>query len=120
MGRRFLHSDVIPGAGDSGGDWEMAMSKSIRAAASLLMVVGLASGAWGQATAQKTPTSEKQVYDAIDCKQWTRNDDGTWTGGPDARVGAMTFPNTINNTMKGYVDSGVDAEAALLKKCGKR
>jgi hypothetical protein len=86
----------------------------------LILAVGVTAGTCLPALAQKAQTGDvKQVYDAIDCKQWTLNPDGTWSGGPDARVGAMTFPNTINNTMKGYVDNGVDAEAALLKKCGK-
>ena len=74
-----------------------------------------------RAIAQKSQTNDaRPVYDAIDCKQWTRNDDGTWSGGPKAKVGDLDFPNTVNNTMKGYVDNGVDAEAALLKKCGRR
>jgi hypothetical protein len=97
----------------------MSMSKPIRAAAQLLTLLGLVGGACSPAAAQKTQATDKQVYAAIDCKQWTHNDNGTWSGGPGARVGAMAFPNTINNAMKGYVDSGVDAEMALLKKCGK-
>ena len=95
------------------------MPKSIRAVVGVLIGFGALGAA--PAIAQKAQTGDaKQVYDAIDCRQWTRNDDGTWTGGPKARVGAMDFANTINTTMKGYVDNGVDAEVALLKKCGKR
>jgi hypothetical protein len=86
-----------------------------------VLALGFAALACGPAFAQKAQTGDtKQVYDAIDCSQWTLNSDGTWSGGADARVGTMTFPNTLNNTMKGYVENGVDAEAALLKKCGKR
>lgn len=85
------------------------------------ILIGFGMMAAAPAIAQKSqPGDAKQVYEAIDCKQWTHNDDGTWTGGPKARVGSLDFPNTINNTMKGYVDNGVDAEAALLRKCGRR
>lgn len=85
-----------------------------------LLAIGVTAAACGAALAQKAQAPDaKQVYDAIDCSQWTLNPDGTWSGGANARIGTMTFPNTVNNTMKGYVDSGVDAEAALLKKCGK-
>lgn len=61
----------------------------------------------------------KQINDSIDCSQWTLNADGTWDGGPNARVGGLTFPNTIHMTMTGYAENGVDEAAALLKKCGK-
>ncbi len=89
--------------------------------ARFLMACGFMVGACAPAVGQKAPSSDvKDVYAAIDCSQWTLNPDGTWNGGPNARVGSLTFPNTMNHTMKGYVDSGVDAEATLLKKCGKR
>ena len=89
--------------------------------APFVLALGFAAATCGSAGAQKAQTADaKQVYDAIDCSQWTLNPDGTWSGRADARVGSMTFPNTLNNTMKGYVENGVDAEAALLKKCGKR
>lgn len=96
------------------------MSLSTQGIVRLAAALGLAMATCAPASAQKAQSADvKQVYDSIDCKQWTLNPDGTWTGGPDARVGSLTFPNTMYHTMKGYVDSGVDAEAALLKKCGK-
>jgi hypothetical protein len=88
--------------------------------AAVLLAAGLTASACAPALAQKAVPDAKQVYEAIDCSQWTSNPDGTWTGGANARVGTMAFPNTLNNTMTGYVDNGVDAGAALLKKCGKR
>jgi hypothetical protein len=89
--------------------------------AAVLLAVGATASACAPALAQKAASPDaKQIYDAIDCSQWKLNPDGTWTGGPNARVGAMAFPNTLNNTMTGYVDGGVDAGAALLRKCGKR
>jgi hypothetical protein len=73
------------------------------------------------AAAQKPQRFDAQgVYDSIDCRQWTLNSDGTWDGGANARVGAMTFHDTIHMTMTGYTESGVDAAAALRKKCAKR
>ena len=97
------------------------MSKRNQNVVRFLIFCGVMAGVCPPATAQKAQGFDvNQRYPAIDCSQWTRNPDGTWSGGPNARVGSLTFPNTMNNTMKGYIDNnGVDAEAALLKRCGK-
>ena len=85
-----------------------------------LIACGIVAGACLPAIAQNQHGLDaKQIYDSIDCSQWTLNPDGTWNGGPNARVGSMTFSNTIHMTMTGYAESGVDEAAALLKKCGK-
>lgn len=86
-----------------------------------LMACGVVAGACPPAIAQNQHSLDaKQISDSIDCSQWTQNPDGTWNGGPNARVGGMAFPNTIHMTMTGYAENGVDEAAALLKKCGKR
>jgi hypothetical protein len=75
----------------------------------------------GDAAVQKRQRFDaKGVYDSVDCGQWTLNSDGTWDGGANARVGSMTFHNTLHLTMNGFSENGVDAAAALLKKCAKR
>ena len=82
-------------------------------------VAGAAAAPVANAAAQKR-LDAKGVYDSIDCGQWTLNSDGTWDGGANARVGSMTFHNALHLTMNGYSENGVDAAAALLKKCAKR
>ncbi len=97
------------------------MAGSGRKLQRLLMGCGAMAALLAPAMAQETHTSDpKWLYSTIDCRLWTLNPDGTWSSGPDAHIGNLTFSNTMYNTMKGYVDNGVDAETALLKKCGKR
>ena len=43
----------------------------------------------------------QQTAATIDCRQWTLNSDGTRSSGPKARIGNLTFSNTMNNTMSG-------------------
>jgi hypothetical protein len=96
------------------------MSKSNQRVARFLVTCGILAAACAPVLGQKQQQFDtRAIYDSIDCRQWTQNADGTWDGGPNARVGSMTFHATIHNTMSGYTESGVDAEAVLLKKCAK-
>ena len=71
------------------------------------------------ATAQeKQPLTTTQIYSSIDCRQWSVNPDGTWNGGPHARIGNLIFENTMYHTMTGYADNGIDVGTILAKKCG--
>jgi hypothetical protein len=46
-----------------------------------------------------------------------KNSDGTWTSGPDTKIGANAFPNHTFGT-NGVSIGGVDLATALNQKCG--
>lgn len=79
----------------------------------LALVGGLA------AAASTAIGQDQEIYDALDCSQWTKNPDGTWDTGPRAEIrGAhRRFSNLKHLDLAGFYVDGVDVTAWLNAKC---
>jgi hypothetical protein len=75
----------------------------------------------GAAVAQASSAfaQDQEIYDAIDCGQWTKNPDGTWDTGPRAEIpGARRrLSNQKHVDRAGFYVNGVDVTAWLNAKC---
>jgi hypothetical protein len=71
------------------------------------------------ANAQQTTASkaEAALSAKIKCEDFIKNSDGTWTSGPNTKIGANAFPNHTFDT-NGVSIGGVDLAAVLNRKCG--
>lgn len=71
------------------------------------------------ANAQQTTVTkaEAALGAKIKCKDFIKNSDGTWTSGPDAKIGANAFPPHTFDT-NGVSIGGADLATALNRKCG--
>jgi hypothetical protein len=71
------------------------------------------------ANAQQTTASkaEAALSAKIKCEDFIKNSDGTWTSGPNTKIGANAFPNHTFDT-NGVSIGGVDLAAVLKRKCG--
>jgi hypothetical protein len=71
------------------------------------------------ANAQQTTVTkaEAALSAKIRCEDFIKNSDGTWTSGPDTKIGANTFPNHTFGT-NGVSIGGVDLATVLNRKCG--
>jgi hypothetical protein len=70
-----------------------------------------------RAVAQQQTDAEKALADTINCKDFKRNPDGSWTGGPNAMIGAMQFSNSTVD-LHGFNINGADVAVVLDQKCG--
>ena len=79
-----------------------------------LAIVGGLAAAAATATAQ-----DQEIYDAIDCGQWTKNPDGTWDTGPRAEIPGTRrrLSNLSHADLAGFYVNGVDVSAWLNAKC---
>ena len=68
--------------------------------------------------AQLSPV-EKKLADAIDCKFFKKNLDGSWTGGPDAKIGKI-MAGGLTFVRGGFKIDGADFVTALDQKCGRK
>jgi hypothetical protein len=92
------------------------MAKRGRTLIGLATAGGLVAAASAGAFAQ-----DQEIYDTIDCSQWTLNSDGTWNTGPNAAINySYHFPNSKHLDLARFYIDGVDISAWLLAKCGKR
>ena len=61
--------------------------------------------------------AEKAMAALVNCNDWKRNPDGSWTSGENVKIGNMTFssskigPNGMNL-------NGADVATVLEQKCG--
>ncbi len=92
------------------------MTKLGRTITRLTIVLGVACAA-AAAAAQ-----DQEIYDAIDCSQWTLNSDGTWDTGPRAGILGSRRPlaNLKHIDLAGFYVNGVDVSAWLTAKCAKK
>ena len=77
----------------------------------------------GLAAAAATATAQDQdIYDAIDCGQWTKNSDGTWDTGPKAEIlgSRRRFANLRHVNLADFYVNGVDISAWLNAKCANK
>jgi hypothetical protein len=72
------------------------------------------------ANAQQTGVTkaEAALSAKITCKDFRKNSDGTWTSGPDTKIGANAFPNHTFDTNAVSI-GGADLATVLNRKCGR-
>jgi hypothetical protein len=70
------------------------------------------------ANAQQTSVTkaEAALGAKIACKDFRKNSDGTWTSGPDTKIGANAFPNHTFDT-NAVTIGGADLATVLNQKC---
>jgi len=68
------------------------------------------------AQTKKPTATEDTLATKINCQDFQKNSDGTWTSSPNARIGKMGFSNHTFGV--GEVDiGGADLAAILNRKC---
>ena len=71
---------------------------------------------FAHAQTKKQTATEDSLAAKINCQDFQKNSDGTWTSSPDARIGKMDFSNHTFGV--GEVDiGGADLAAILNRKC---
>ena len=85
-------------------------------------IIGLTILCGPAAIAAPAAAQDQAIYDAIDCSQWTLNQDGTWDTGPKAGILGARRPlaNLKHANLAGFYVSGVDVPALLNAKCAKK
>jgi hypothetical protein len=65
---------------------------------------------------------DQEIYDSIDCGQWTKNPDGTWDTGPRAEIMGTRRPlsNLKHVDLAGFYVNGVDVSSWLNAKCANK
>jgi hypothetical protein len=74
------------------------------------------------AAAATAIAQDQEIYDAIDCGQWTKNPDGTWNTGPRAEIPGTRrhLSNLSHADLAGFYVNGVDISAWLNAKCANK
>jgi hypothetical protein len=85
-------------------------------------LMGLATAGVIIAGASGAVAQDQEIYDAIDCSQWTLNSDGTWDTGPRAEIPGTRrrLSNLRHLGVAGFYVNGVDVSAWLNAKCVKK
>ena len=93
----------------------------IRNVSPCIVVVVAMFGIAGHAAAQVTqPTSaEKKLAGQIKCEDFKKNANGSWTSGPNAKIGTNVYSNTTFG-VRGISLDGADVAIVLEQKCGGR
>ena len=60
---------------------------------------------------------EAALAGKIKCEDFRKNPDGTWTSGPDAKIGSNPFSN-LTFESKRVAIGGADLATVLDRKCG--
>ena len=85
-----------------------------------LLLVFLAVAAY-LSSANADPTQESKAEAAlagkIKCEDFRKNPDGTWTSGPDAKIGGNPFSNLTFDSKRVTI-GGADLATVLDRKCG--
>ena len=61
--------------------------------------------------------AEAAVATKIKCEDFRKNADGTWTSGPNTKIGANAFPNHTFSTHEVSIGNA-DLATVLNRKCG--
>ena len=72
-------------------------------------------------SANADPTQESKaeatLAGKIQCEDFRKNPDGTWTSGPNAKIGSNPLPNLTFDTQRVTI-GGADLATVLDRKCG--
>ena len=82
-----------------------------------LVVAGYVNSANAQQTEMTKAEKALASKTKIKCKNFRKNPDGTWTSGPDAKIGSNAFSNHTFDT-HGVSIGGADVATVLNHKCG--
>jgi small-conductance mechanosensitive channel len=76
-------------------------------------------GTINSASAQQTTVTkaEAALSAKIKCEDFKKNSDGTWTSGPNTKIGTNAFPNHTFDT-QGVSIGEADLATVLNRKCG--
>lgn len=69
--------------------------------------------------ANSAANAEKAMAAQIRCEDFKKNPNSSWTSGPNAKIGNMTFSNETFGVYA-FTFSGVDPAVVLNQKCGGR
>ena len=71
------------------------------------------------AQAPQPTDAQKILSGKLQCEDWKRNPNGSWTGGPEAKIGDSRFAaaTAAPQTMRLF---GADLATVLDQKCGTR
>jgi hypothetical protein len=85
-----------------------------------LVIIAIAVAIADRANAQTaSPTdAERAMAAKIKCGDFKKNPDGSWSSGPNAKIGAMEFRNH-RFEVGGFNFSGADVAVVLDQKCGR-
>jgi hypothetical protein len=61
--------------------------------------------------------AEAALADKIKCRDFRKNANGTWTSGPNTKIGVNAFPQHTFN-VRGVSIGGADLATVLNRKCG--
>ena len=65
----------------------------------------------------KVTTAEAALAAKIKCQDFRKNADGTWTSGPNTKIGTNAFPSHTFG-IEGVSIGGADLATVLNRKCG--
>jgi hypothetical protein len=65
----------------------------------------------------KVTTAEAALAAKIKCVDFRKNPDGTWTSGPNTKIGTSAFPSHTFG-IEGVSIGGADLATVLNRKCG--
>jgi hypothetical protein len=84
-----------------------------------LMGTDYINSANAQQTDQQTivTKAEAALADKIKCRDFRKNANGTWTSGPNTKIGVNAFPQHTFN-IRGVSIGGADLATVLNRKCG--
>lgn len=85
---------------------------------SLLLFPIVASSALAQ---QSAPTdAEKDIAAQIKCEDFTKNANGSWTAGPNAKIGTNSVAGNTFSPRSGISIAGADLAVVLNQKCAAK
>ena len=72
---------------------------------------------WPSLTAAQMSDAEQKLASLVDCQQFKKNADGSWTGAPDARIGKIMAGGQVF-VRGGFKLDGADIATVLNNRCG--
>jgi len=82
-----------------------------------LMGTDYINSANAQQTDQETIVTKAALAAKIKCRDFRKNASGTWTSGPNTKIGANAFPQHTFD-IRGVSIGGADLATVLNRKCG--
>jgi hypothetical protein len=106
-----------PGVGTKSKGRAMLAAKTTVLLRIALSIAALGTTGFAVAQTQPPTDAEKKMADTIKCEDFTELPNGNWKSGPNARVGNMTFADSVFGP-NGLVVGGADLYVVVNRKCG--